>query len=57
MIQANEVLKFLLGTGQLLTNRLLIWDGMKANMDEITVERDPDCISCGKNKRPMEREK
>jgi adenylyltransferase/sulfurtransferase len=46
-IQSTEVLKYLLGTGDLLMNRLLIWDGMAMHMDEISVERNPACISCG----------
>ncbi|MGB7992958.1 HesA/MoeB/ThiF family protein [Methanoregula sp.] len=46
-IQTTEVLKYLLGTGDLLTNRLLIWDGMAMHMDEISFERNPSCISCG----------
>ncbi len=47
MIQVNEVLKYLLGTGDLLANRLLIWDGMTAHAEEIAVVKNPACISCG----------
>jgi adenylyltransferase/sulfurtransferase len=47
MIQVNEVLKYLLGTGELLANRLLIWDGLTAHAEEISVVRNPACISCG----------
>jgi adenylyltransferase/sulfurtransferase len=47
MIQVNEVLKYLLGTGELLANRLLIWDGLTARAEEIAVVRNPACISCG----------
>ena len=47
MIQVNEVLKYLLGTGELLANRLLIWDGMTAHAEEIAVVKNPACISCG----------
>ena len=47
MIQVTEVLKYLLGTGDLLANRLLIWDGMTAHADEICVARNPACLSCG----------
>lgn len=50
MVQATEVLKYLLGSGELLTNRLFIWDGMQAHVEEIAVARNPLCISCGKNK-------
>jgi adenylyltransferase/sulfurtransferase len=48
MIQATEVLKYLLGSGELLANRLLIWDGMQAHAEEIAVVRNPACVSCGK---------
>lgn len=47
MVQATEVLKFLLGTGELLTGRLLIWDGMQSRADEIRIERNPRCEACG----------
>ena len=47
MVQATEVLKFLLGTGNLLANRLFLWDGMQAQASEICVERNPCCPVCG----------
>jgi adenylyltransferase/sulfurtransferase len=47
MVQATEVLKFLLGTGNLLTNRLFLWDGMQCQASEICVERNPCCEVCG----------
>jgi adenylyltransferase/sulfurtransferase len=46
-VQANEVLKYLLGIGELLTGRLFIWDGMQAQVDEIRVERNQSCEACG----------
>jgi len=45
-IQANEVIKYLTGSGDLLTNRLFIWDGMEAHAEEICVERNPACEAC-----------
>ena len=45
-IQANEVIKYVLGSGELLTNRLFIWDGMQAHAEEICVERHPACTAC-----------
>jgi adenylyltransferase/sulfurtransferase len=47
MVQANEVLKYLLGIGELLTGRLFMWDGMQAHAEEICVERNPGCEACG----------
>jgi molybdopterin-synthase adenylyltransferase len=57
-IQSNEVIKYLIGTGDLLTNRLFIWDGMQAHAEEICIERNPACEACGgigKKKRPGEK--
>ena len=52
MVQATEVVKYLLGTGDLLTNRLFLWDGMQCRAEEIAVERNPQCMVCGsKNSR------
>jgi molybdopterin/thiamine biosynthesis adenylyltransferase len=45
-IQANEVIKYLLGSGELLTGRLFIWDGMEAHAEELCVERNPACEAC-----------
>jgi molybdopterin/thiamine biosynthesis adenylyltransferase len=45
-IQANEVIRYLLGSGNLLTGRLFIWDGMEARAEEICVERNPACEAC-----------
>jgi len=45
-IQANEVIKYLLRSGDLLTGRLFIWDGIQARAEECSIERNPDCTSC-----------
>jgi adenylyltransferase/sulfurtransferase len=47
MVQATEVLKYLLHDGRLLTNRLFIWDGLESHAEEIAVERNPACPVCG----------
>jgi adenylyltransferase/sulfurtransferase len=46
-IQATEVIKYLVGIGKLLTNRLLIYDGLKVTFSEFTVNKNPDCDHCG----------
>ncbi len=46
-IQATEVIKYLLGIGNLLTNRLLVYDGLKVIFSEFTVNKNPDCDHCG----------
>jgi adenylyltransferase/sulfurtransferase len=45
-VQATEVVKYLLVTGDLLTNRLLLWDGMQCRCEEVLVERNPGCPVC-----------
>lgn len=49
MIQANEVIKYLLGKGKLLTDRLLIWDGLNSEMEYLRVSKRPDCKICSTN--------
>ena len=46
-IQATEVIKYLTGIGTLLTNRLLIYDGLNMKFTELTVVRNPNCEHCG----------
>jgi len=46
-VQATEVLKYFLKSGDLLTNRLFIWDGLAGRAEEIRTERSPCCPACG----------
>lgn len=46
-IQATEVIKYILGIGSLLENRLLMWDGLNGKIDELPLERNPRCEDCG----------
>jgi molybdopterin/thiamine biosynthesis adenylyltransferase len=46
-VQATEVIKYLLQSGDLLTNRLFVWDGLAGRADEIHAERMPCCPACG----------
>lgn len=46
-IQATEAIKYIVGIGKLLTNRLLIYDGLKMIFREMTVRRDSSCEECG----------
>ena len=45
-IQVTEAVKYVAGTGQLLENRLLIWDGLNGSLDEMAYERNPSCRDC-----------
>ena len=46
-IQATEVIKYILGIGQLLANRLLIYDGVNMKFTELKIKKDPNCEHCG----------
>ncbi|MGD9366766.1 MAG: HesA/MoeB/ThiF family protein [Desulfobacteraceae bacterium] len=46
-IQATEVIKFLLGKGDLLADRMLHYDGLAMAFHEFQVQRNPDCDHCG----------
>lgn len=46
-IQATEVIKYITGIGKLLTNRLLVYDGLNMKFTELAVKSDPDCEHCG----------
>ena len=47
-IQATEVIKYIVGIGQLLTNKLLVYDGLNMKFSEFSLNRDPNCEHCGK---------
>ena len=47
MLQATEALKLILGVGQPLIGRLLMFDARGASFEEIAVPRDPACPACG----------
>ncbi|MBN1365065.1 MAG: HesA/MoeB/ThiF family protein [Syntrophaceae bacterium] len=46
-IQATEVIKYITGEGELLTNRLLLWDGLSGEANVLHVKRNPCCEDCG----------
>lgn len=47
VLQATEALKLLLGIGEPLIGRLLLWDALEGSFTELTVQRDPHCAACG----------
>ena len=47
VIQATEALKLILGKGQPLTGRLLLYNALELNFRELKLNRDPDCPACG----------
>src|SRR5215203_5783971 len=48
-LQANEVIKLVLGKGQPLIGRLLLYEALGTSFTELKVRRDPDCPICGEN--------
>jgi adenylyltransferase/sulfurtransferase len=48
-IQATEALKILLGIGEPLIGRLLLYDALAMTFDELKLRRDPKCPLCGEN--------
>jgi molybdopterin/thiamine biosynthesis adenylyltransferase len=51
-IQATEVIKYLVGIGKLLTNRLLMYDGLKLTFSEFIINKNPNCDHCGSHLKP-----
>jgi len=50
-IQATEVIKYIVGIGQLLTNKLLVYDGLNIKFTEFKLKKDPNCEHCGKDSK------
>ncbi len=51
LLQANEVLKVLLGIGEPLVGRLLLFDALDGAFSEVRLERDPACPVCSDEAR------
>jgi molybdopterin/thiamine biosynthesis adenylyltransferase/rhodanese-related sulfurtransferase len=48
-LQANEALKLALGIGESLSGRLLLFDALEGEFNEINLRRDPNCPVCGEH--------
>jgi len=48
-IQATEAIKLILGIGQPLVGRLLLYDAFSMRFRELKLRRDPSCPVCGDN--------
>jgi sulfur-carrier protein adenylyltransferase/sulfurtransferase len=46
-IQAMETIKLILGAGEPLIGRLVLFDALKLQFRELKLEKDPDCPVCG----------
>jgi sulfur-carrier protein adenylyltransferase/sulfurtransferase len=49
LLQANEVIKLILGIGEPLVGRLLMFDALSTSFMELSLRQDPDCPVCGAN--------
>lgn len=49
LVQANEVIKIILGQGKLLAGRLLLFDALHTSFREVQVQRNQDCPVCGEH--------
>ena len=49
LIQATETVKIILGKGETLSGRLLLYDALNMRFREVKIKRDPDCPVCGDN--------
>ena len=47
LLQANEVIKLVLGIGEPLVGRLLLYEALGTRFTELKVRRDPTCPICG----------
>ena len=49
VIQATETIKLMLGIGEPLIGRFLIYDALKMKFRELKLRKDPECPVCGTN--------
>jgi molybdopterin/thiamine biosynthesis adenylyltransferase len=48
-LQANETIKLLLGVGDPLVGRLLLFDALETEFSEVRLRKDPACPVCGEH--------
>lgn len=49
LIQATEAVKLILGVGENLTGRLMLYDALAMRFRELKLRRNPECPVCGDN--------
>jgi molybdopterin/thiamine biosynthesis adenylyltransferase/rhodanese-related sulfurtransferase len=49
LLQATEVIKLIVGAGEPLIGRLLLYEALGATFTELKVRRDPECPICSKD--------
>ena len=48
LLQATEVVKLIVGIGEPLVGRLLLYEALSATFTELKVRRDPSCPVCSR---------
>jgi molybdopterin/thiamine biosynthesis adenylyltransferase len=48
LLQATEVVKLIIGAGDPLIGRLLLYDALGADVSTVNVRRDPECPICSR---------
>ena len=48
-IQATEAVKLIIGVGEPLVNRFMIYDALRMKFRELKLRKDPECPVCGEN--------
>jgi adenylyltransferase/sulfurtransferase len=46
VVQATEILKLILGKGEVLSGRLLLFEALQMRFEAIEVKRNPECPVC-----------
>ncbi|MBF0279239.1 MAG: hypothetical protein HQM13_15685 [SAR324 cluster bacterium] len=49
LIQATEAIKLVLGKGDSLVGRLMLFDSLKMTFRDVKIQKDPDCELCGEH--------
>jgi len=52
LLQSTETIKLLLGIGDPLVGRLLTYDALSGEFNELRLYRDPECPACGEHAHP-----
>jgi molybdopterin/thiamine biosynthesis adenylyltransferase len=53
-LQAAEAIKLVLGIGETMVGRLMLFDALDTTFHEVSLRRDPDCPVCGEHAGPIE---
>lgn len=46
-LQATEAIKLILGVGEPLVNKLLLYDALEMSFQVVNLRKNPDCVVCG----------